>query len=229
MNIPVSIFNWFAKITGWPVQFLCFRTSVVFEDRSVQGRRIKGPAIIVSNHTSVYDYAVWLFVFASRTLRVPMAEILFEKQPLALFLKMMGGIKIDRNAHSIEGVAKCEEILRDGGVVLMFPEGRLPRKGEATPLGFRPGAAALALSTGAKIIPVYTDGSYFRKNRARTAVGIPFYASEAADPALPMSENLKAVSSLMRSRVVAAGELLSAGGGDGNTKGAMTDKNGDAK
>ena len=51
------------KFTGWPVQWLCFRTKVTYENRAVQSRRIKGPAIIVSNHTAVYDYAVLLFVF----------------------------------------------------------------------------------------------------------------------------------------------------------------------
>ena len=54
----ILFWNWFVKLTGWPVQLLCFRTKVLYEDRKVQGRRIRGPAILVSNHTSVYDYAV---------------------------------------------------------------------------------------------------------------------------------------------------------------------------
>ena len=111
------------------IEAVAFRTSVAYEDRSVQGRKVRGPAIIISNHTSVYDYAVWLFVFYSRTLRVPMAEILFEKQPLGIFLSMMGGIRIDRNSHSLSGLEKCSRILKKGGTVLMFPEGRLPREG----------------------------------------------------------------------------------------------------
>ena len=122
MNIPVSSFNWFAKITGWPVQAVAFRTSVAYEDRSVQCRKVRGPAIIISNHTSVYDYAVWLFVFYSRTLRVPMAEILFEKQPLGIFLSMMGGIRIDRNSHSLSGLEKCSRILKKGGTFMICNE-----------------------------------------------------------------------------------------------------------
>ena len=221
MNIPVSSFNWFAKITGWPVQAAAFRTSVAYEDRSVQGRKVRGPAIIISNHTSVYDYAVWLFVFYSRTLRVPMAEILFEKQPLGIFLSMMGGIRIDRNSHSLSGLEKCSRILKKGGTVLMFPEGRLPREGETAPLEFRPGAASLALETGVPVIPVYTNGSYFNKKRARVAIGTPFFAEESADPALSDAENLAHVSSYMRDKVIALSRLTGgneSGGGDADEK-----------
>ena len=63
----IRFWNAFTKITAWPVQFFCFRTKVHYEDRSVQGRHIKGPAIIISNHTSVFDYAVYIFVFITRS------------------------------------------------------------------------------------------------------------------------------------------------------------------
>ena len=86
----------FVKVTGWPIQWCCFRTKVHYEDKKVQGRGIKGPAIIISNHTSVYDYAVMLYVFRFRYLRYLMAELLFKRPFLGKFLKCMGGIKVDR-------------------------------------------------------------------------------------------------------------------------------------
>ena len=61
--------NWFVKITGWIPQLLIFRTKVYYEDKKVQSRRIKGKAIVVSNHNSLMDFAVLLFVFWRRTLR----------------------------------------------------------------------------------------------------------------------------------------------------------------
>ena len=33
----ILFWNWFVKLTGWPVQLLCFRTKVLYEDRKVQG------------------------------------------------------------------------------------------------------------------------------------------------------------------------------------------------
>ena len=147
----------FVRLTAWLPQRLVFRTKVSCEDRSIQGRRIHGPAIIVSTHTAIYDYAAMLFVFWSRTLRYQMAEVLFRKKVLGRFLKLMGGIYIDRESSDLSFMGRSVEILRRGGVVGIFPEGRLPREGETPPLRFLPGAAYLALSTGVKVIPVWTD------------------------------------------------------------------------
>jgi len=194
--------NVFAKITGYPVQLACFRTKVTYKDKSIQSRRIKGPAIIVSNHTSVYDYAVMIFVFLSSTLRVPIAEVMFRKQPLAGFLKAMGGIQIDRDTHSLSSLSECEDVLLAGDVLLIFPEGRIPRKDETPPLEFKHGAAALSLATGAQVIPVYTNGSYFRKERARVAVGTPVDVSAFCDPELSDTQNLAAVSAALREAVI---------------------------
>ena len=85
----IAFFNYFVKITGWIVQKIVFRTKIFYEDKKVQSRKIKGKAIIVSNHTSVYDYAVYLFVFFFTTLRCQMAEILYKKKPLAIFLNKL--------------------------------------------------------------------------------------------------------------------------------------------
>ena len=201
MKSLIRFLNGFAKVTGFPVQYCCFRTKVSYKDRAVQGRGIRGPAIIVSNHTSVYDYAVWIFVFYGRTLRVPMAEVLFEKQPLGAFLKAMGGIKIDRNSHTLAGLDECADVISDGGTVLIFPEGRIPRKEEERPLEFRSGAAALALATGAPIIPVYTNGSYFGRKRARVAIGTPVFAADLADESAGDTENLRLVSAKLKDLV----------------------------
>ncbi|MER2147991.1 MAG: hypothetical protein ABS987_02445, partial [Ruminococcus sp.] len=81
----MNLFNAFVRVTAYPVQLPVFRTKIVYENKDSQGRHIKGAAIIISNHTSVWDYAVWMFVFFSRTLRAQMAEVLFQKQPLGLF------------------------------------------------------------------------------------------------------------------------------------------------
>ena len=47
----INIFNWFLKITAWLPQRIVFNTKVYYQDKSVQGRHIKGAAIIASNHT----------------------------------------------------------------------------------------------------------------------------------------------------------------------------------
>ena len=204
----IGLFNWFVKITGWPVQFLCFRTKILYEDRKVQGRHIEKDAIVISNHTSVFDYAVYLFVFFTRTLRFQMAEVLYEKKLLGWFLRLLGGIRVDRNAHDFGFLPKSEKILERGGVIGIFPESRLPLPGEARPLPFKVSAAYLALLSGAKIIPVVTNGSYFCRKRARVLIGKPILASDLLEDGADEKENLKIVSERLRERIMELEKLL---------------------
>ena len=212
--------NAFTKITAWPVQKACFNTKIYYEDKSAQSRRIKGPAIVVCNHTSVYDYAVLLFVFFSRTVRYQMAEVLFEKKLLGAFLKAMGGIKVDRGAHDFAFMDKCENILAKGGCVGIFPESRLPKEGEEKPLAFQPGAVMLALGADVPIIPVYTNGCYFgkvkkktadgkiRKERARVVIGKPFRPSDMYDGNKSEKQNVDELTQALRKKVIELGRLL---------------------
>ena len=204
----IRFWNWFTKITAFPVQWLCFRTKIYYEDSAIQKRKIHGAAIIISNHTSVFDYAVWLFVFFSRTLRFQMAEVLFRKKVLGTFLRMLGGIYVNRNVYDFGFIAESEEILRKGGVVGIFPEARLPLKGEERPLPFKTSAAYLALSSGVPVIPVYTDGSYFGLKRARVIVGKPVDVSVFCGENYSDKENMRAVSNGLRNKVIELEKLL---------------------
>ena len=198
----IRFFQSFVKITAWIAQFFCFRTKIYYEDKKAQSRKIKGSAIIISNHTSVYDYAVMLFVFPWRTLRYLMAEVLFETKPLARFLTAMGGVKVDRDGLDFSFLLKSEEILEQGGVLGSFPESRLPNDGEERPLPFAPSTAYIALESGAPIIPVYTNGSYFCRKRARVIIGRPIYAAEYIDETASEKETVEKINGVMRERIL---------------------------
>ena len=195
--------NWFTKITGWPAQFAVFRTKIYYEDKKKQGRHIKGPAIIISNHTSVFDYAVYLFVFFTRTLRFQMAEVLFKKKFLGPFLKLMGGIYVNRDTYDFSFVGKSQAILEKGGVVGVFPESRIARPEEKRPLEFKPSAAYLAYISGVPIIPIVTNGSYFNlKKRARVLIGTPIDISIYWDPNKERRENLAYITDILRKEII---------------------------
>lgn len=204
----IKIFNWFVKITAYPAQKLVFRTKVYYQDKSVQSRHIKGAAIVASNHTSVFDYAAYLFVFFTRTLRVQMAEVLFDKKPLGLFLKMLGGIYVNRDTHNFDFINKSEDILKKGGVVGAFPESRIPREGEQAPLEFKPSTAYIALSADVPVIPVYTNGEYFGKKRARVIIGTPMYPKDYIDQRLDDKENISLFTEALRNRIIELGNEL---------------------
>ena len=204
----ISFFNYFVKFTGWIAYAIVFRTKVYYEDKSVQSRHFKGPAILMSNHTSVYDYMCALFVFFFRTLRYQMAEVLYKKKLLGLFLKMMGGIYVNRDTHDLSFIDKSKEILDKGGVVGTFPESRIPKKDEERPLPFKPSVVLLALQSDKKIVPFYTDGNYFTKKRNRVMIGKPIDLKEMYDENKSEKQNIEDLTLFLRQKVIYLGELL---------------------
>ena len=204
----IKFVNLFTKVTAWPVQKVVFRTKIMYQDKAVQNRKIKGPAILVSNHTAIWDYAIWLFVFISRTLRFQMAELLFKKPVLGPYLRGLGGILVDRNAFDFSFLDSSVQILEKGGVVGVFPESRIPQPGEHRPLPFKPSAAWLAILSGAPVIPVYTNGVYFSMRRAKVVIGTPFYAADFTDESLSEKENISRVNEVLRARIIELEKVL---------------------
>lgn len=197
------IITWFLKITGYIPQKILFKTKIYYEDKKRQSRKIKKGAIVMPNHRSVYDFAVMLFTFPLRTLRCVVAEVMWNKNfVFSLFLKGLGAIKVDRHANDFEFLDKCEKILNRNGVVEIFPETRLPKKGEKTPLEFKTSTALLALKTGAPIIPVFTDGNYFKKSRNNTIIGVPINVRDMYDDNLSERQNLINITTKLREKII---------------------------
>ena len=98
--------------------------------------------------------------------------------------------------------------MKSGGVVGIFPESRLPKKNEARPLAFKESVALIALEAGVKVIPVVTDGSYFRRKRANVLIGKPIDVTAWIDESLAEKENVSRVTEKLRSEIVRLGESL---------------------
>lgn len=203
------LFNWFVKITGWIPQLIIFKIKVYYEDKKVQDKRIKGKAIVVSNHNDLMDFAVLLFVFWRRTLRCVVAELMYEKNVfMTTLLKLLGTIRAERDSHDFSFLGRCEKVLRKGGVVEIFPEARLPRKGEETPLPFKPSAVYLALETDTPIIPVYNNAEHFSRKNMRVIIGKPINVRALYDDRLSQKENIEKINDYLRGKILELREEL---------------------
>ncbi len=197
------LFQWVVKLTGFLPQLLIFRTRVSYEDRRVQGRRFRGKAIVVSNHHSVYDIALLLFVFPFRTLRCAVAEIMYQKNIfMTAFLNLFGCVKVERDSYDFTFLDKMKRILDHGGAVEIYPEARLPKKDEERPLSFKPSYVYLALESGAPIIPVCHNGKIFSKKRAEVVIGKSIDAAALYDGALSEKENIEIINRYVRSKII---------------------------
>ena len=121
---------------------------------------------------------------------------------------MMGGIYVNRDTHDFSFMRESEELLNKGKVVGVFPESRIPKPGEETPLPFKPSAACIALAAQKPVIPVVTDGNYFGKGRAHVLIGKPIDPRDYADPERPEKENIQALTDAMRERIIELERLL---------------------
>ena len=203
------ICNWFVKLTGWIPQLLIFKTKVHYEDKSVQDKRIKGKAIIVSNHNYLMDFGVLMFVFWRRTLRCAVAEVMYQKNCfMTLLLNALGCVKVERDAHDFSFLSRLKKILDKGGVVEIYPESRLPIKGEELPLEFKPSYVYLAIESGAPIIPIYNNAKPFGKDHERVIIGKPIYVDELYDSALSEKENITNINAYVRNKIKELGKEL---------------------
>jgi len=205
----VQLFNCFVKLTGWLVWSFLAKPKIHYEDRSVQGRKIRGKAIVMPNHTDVWDFAAMMFLFPGRSLRCVVAELMYEKNALmSLFLRFLGTVRVDRNNNDFGFISKCVRILDKNGVVEFYPEARLPLKGQKELSPFKPSIALLALESGAPVIPVYTDGRYFSKARNHIVIGKPIDVRQLYDDGRSEKENIAAITEFLRGKINELNEQL---------------------
>ena len=194
VNLTVGL----AKVTGVLPAWLLFKPKV----RLAPGakRALPKNCILVSNHTSLMDFVLYFLVFPRRTIRFPMAEVLFNHgKAMSVLLYALGGIKVDRDGKDFGFVSECLEVLDGGGTLGIFPQGRLPVDGK--PFPFTVSTAFIATNTDAPIIPVYTGGKYGISRRADVVIGAPIHVADHLQPGLSRDEQLQKLTELLEKTV----------------------------
>jgi 1-acyl-sn-glycerol-3-phosphate acyltransferase len=113
-----------------------------------------GPGILASNHVGVADGPL-LAVYSPRLVHALTKQEMFEGT-LGRILLRSGQVPLDRFNSDPAAVKACLRVLRDGGVVGIFPEGS---RGSGEFHRFHRGAAYLGLVSGAPIVPVIQFGT----------------------------------------------------------------------
>jgi 1-acyl-sn-glycerol-3-phosphate acyltransferase len=118
----------------------------------------EGPLIVAANHASYLDPFV-LGAFFPRPLHFMMTRVFYDPWYFRWFCRRMGAIPLDKDAVMDFGAMRqALRLLAAGRAVGIFPEGRRGPGGGL--LEFSPGAAALAMKSGALVLPVYLDGTH---------------------------------------------------------------------
>jgi 1-acyl-sn-glycerol-3-phosphate acyltransferase len=112
-----------------------------------------GAVLLACNHTGWADGPL-LGLFAPRPVHSLTKSEMYAGR-LGGFLRASGQIELDRVRPDPRAVKASLRVLRDGGVVGVFPEGS---RGSGDFAAIRGGAAYLALVTGAPVVPVVMFG-----------------------------------------------------------------------
>ena len=197
-----EFFWWLCIITGYPYQLLLFKRRTFYEDKSVQSLKIKGGALIISNHYHFYDYMMNMFAVTPRKLNVISSELGFKNKLLAFGMRFFGGIQANRITKSMRFMDTAADVIRKGGLVQIFPEAKITDDGTIKP--FKHSYIVIAHRSNAPIIPIITDGNYGFTKRASIIVGKPIYVSDyiKTDRRTPTREELEAVNEIIYSKVL---------------------------
>ncbi|MBA7801308.1 lysophospholipid acyltransferase family protein [Citrobacter sp. C348] len=119
----------------WPVIWLWLGLRIRHRDRLPQ----QGPAIVVANHNSHMDVFALLSLFAlrrqGRIHPVAAADYFLRNKGMAWFaLNILNIIPITRKGGEADPLAQCEQALRDGKILILFPEGTRGEPGILAPL-----------------------------------------------------------------------------------------------
>jgi putative phosphoserine phosphatase/1-acylglycerol-3-phosphate O-acyltransferase len=118
----------------------------------------EGPAIVVANHRSYFDPLAIGFAMAraKRSVRFLGKKEVFDAPVVGQLAAAIGGIAVDRGSGSDEPLAAAARALEGGEIVVILPQGTIPR-GRAffePELEGRWGAARLAALSEVPVIPM---------------------------------------------------------------------------
>jgi 1-acyl-sn-glycerol-3-phosphate acyltransferase len=180
--------RWGDRIAGpWHTTFYWLMTGLLrsvvwifgrYEVVGVEHVPADGPLIVVANHLNNADPPL-LGAAIPRRIRFMAKQELFETKAGA-FYRWFGAFPVRRFEADLAALRQAQSILKEGGVLGMFPEGhRSHGNGMGPP---HPGTALIALRTGAPLLPVGITGTeairtpmvLLRNPRIRVVIGEPF-------------------------------------------------------
>jgi 1-acyl-sn-glycerol-3-phosphate acyltransferase len=174
--------SWLYLLIGavsWPVMRGLFRLRA----RGVENLPERG-YVLAANHVSNLDpWVLGIPLFPRRFLRFMGKSELFWT-PLKQIITAGGAFPVRRGQRDVEAIDTAIGLVREGHVVVMFPEGTRQRKGlrKRHQPKAHTGAARIALGAGCPLVPAAVRGTdrLSRLGPLRVAYGQPLDVSDLA-------------------------------------------------
>ena len=122
-----------------------------------------GPAIVAANHNSGIDPLVLIGTSPHRLIGFLVEKDYYDLWLPRFFMRMADCVPIKRDRPLKDFFAGCLRLLNNGGALGVFPWGTIAAPGDPEPPA-KEGLAAIALRTGAPIIPCHISGAQYHVN-----------------------------------------------------------------
>ncbi|MBO9521165.1 MAG: 1-acyl-sn-glycerol-3-phosphate acyltransferase [Nocardioidaceae bacterium] len=194
----------------WPIEHLrgafaiYARRRWTLEVRGAEHVPARGPVVLAANHMGFLDGPL-LAIVGPRPAHALTKRELFSG-PLGAFLWFSGQIPVERGAQDPRAVRTALRVLRDDGVVGMFPE---TTRGGGDMARVTGGAAYLALVTGAPLVPTAFLGTRLPGSRSTfppagsrlvMSYGAPLEVAQQPWPRRP--EDVRALTERLRQAIL---------------------------
>lgn len=180
-----------ARLVCAPLPLVYRMKRLTPEGKKYRGR-IEGGAIMAANHTSFSDpflvgVAVWY-----RRLYFLVAEVVMQGKLRARLLRGVGAIRIDRNEADIEAIRRCVQVLKDGDLLAVFPQGGITAGEEIQSV--KSGAVLIALQAGVPIVPMHIYPRKHWYSRRVVVIGEPVDPKALINKKFPSTADIERVS-----------------------------------
>ncbi len=133
----------------------------------------EGPMVICAPHSMLVDPFLLIALLTIRRYpRFLAKKELFSKPVIGPFLRRIGMIPVDRGKADIAPIRTALGVLKNKGIIGIFPEGTRVREEQASEA--KTGAVMLASRTGAPILPVWMPRKKRLFRKVDVVVGEPY-------------------------------------------------------
>jgi 1-acyl-sn-glycerol-3-phosphate acyltransferase len=139
-----------------PIAVALMRLLFRVEGRGTEHVPAEGPVLIVANHSSVLDPPL-VGGMCPRELTFLAKAELFRIPGFGGLIRRLGARPLRREGADPSALRTARRVLAEGKALLVFPEGTRGEEGRLREA--KPGAALLAVQSGAAVVPVYVSGS----------------------------------------------------------------------
>lgn len=150
VRVPSMLYD-FLKVTLAPLIWACYRMEI----KGAENIPDNGAVIIASNHVSNLD-PLLLGAALPRRVHFMAKEELFKTPIIGWICRTLGAFPVRRGASDRNAIKKAFNILKQGKMLAIFPEGTRSKDGTLRQLA--PGTMMIAAKSDAALVPVVIKG-----------------------------------------------------------------------